>query len=67
MPGSIEVVGRVINGDTGMTVGYVMPVGGGQFEAVLLVGVHESEVAAYKRVSLVAEVMRQAQEEMKNG
>ena len=61
------MVGRVVDGDTHLTVGYVMPVGGGQWESLLLVGVHESEVDAYRRVMQVAAVMREAQEEMKNG
>ena len=61
------MVGRVIDGDSGLTTGYCLPVGGGQWESLLLVGVHESETDAYKRVCQVSSVMREAQEEMKDG
>ena len=57
------MVGRVVDGDSWLTTGYVMPVGGGQWESLLLVGVHESETSAYRRVMRVAAVMRAAQEE----
>ena len=60
------MLGRVVDGDTGLTVGYVMPVGGGQFEAVLLVGVHEHQGDAYRRVCQFATLMKAAREEAEN-
>ena len=57
------MLGRVVAGESGITVGYVMPVGGGQFEALLMVGAYERESAAYRRVMQVATVMQVAAEE----
>ena len=54
-----HTLGRVVSGESAATVGYIMG-DGYQYEAVVSVGVCETEADAYRRVVAVLAVMEAA-------
>ena len=62
-PMVIEAVdlARVVDGESATTVGYAMEVGGGQYEALVLVGIHEGRIPAIRRVLEAVSIKRRAE------